>query len=119
MIRIFSLLSLLAPAGSAMAGAPEIVDAKVQKSGMNWRIEVTLKHDDTGWDHYADGWDVEDADGNVLGQRDLLHPHVDEQPFTRSLGNLMLPDGTREVFIRTRCSVDGWSADAVRVELSP
>lgn len=119
MIRTLVLLSLLTGATTAWAGAPEIVNAKVTKQGMNWRIEVTLRHDDTGWDHYADGWEVLDAQGNVLGYRELMHPHVDEQPFTRSLSNLMLPDGTRELFIRTHCSVKGWSSDTMRVELSP
>ena len=42
-------------------------------------------HPDTGWDDYADGWRVLDMDGNELGMRVLHHPHVDEQPFTRSL----------------------------------
>ena len=95
------------------------MDAKVQKYGMNWRVDVTLRHEDTGWDHYADGWDVLDADGNVIGHRKLLHPHVDEQPFTRSLNNLVLPDGTREVYIRARCSKEGWASETYRVELSP
>jgi hypothetical protein len=49
----------------------------------------------------------------------LHHPHVNEQPFTRSLSNLDLPDGTREIFVKAHCSVDGWSSEAVRVELEP
>ncbi len=86
---------------------------------MDWRLDVTLEHPDTGWDHYADGWEILDAGGNRLGYRELVHPHVNEQPFTRSLGNVMLPDGTREVFIRARCSVDGWASEMFRVELQP
>lgn len=113
------LLALFLFATPALGGDPEIVNAKVEKSGMNWRVEVTIRHDDSGWDHYADGWDVLDANGKLLGHRELLHPHVDEQPFTRSLGNMMLPDGTREVFVRAHCSVTGWSNELSRVELSP
>ncbi len=71
------------------------------------RVSVTLAHPDTGWDHYADGWRVETEDGTVLGTRELLHPHVEEQPFTRSLTVNDLPDGP--LFIRAKCSVDGWS----------
>ncbi len=33
---------------------------------------------------YVDGWHVETAEGEILGTRILLHPHVGEQPFTRS-----------------------------------
>lgn len=66
-----------------------------------------LAHPDTGWDHYADGWRIEAEDGTVIGTRELLHPHVEEQPFTRSLTVDDLPDGL--LFIRGKCSVDGWS----------
>ncbi|QIE47584.1 hypothetical protein G5B38_13940 [Pseudohalocynthiibacter aestuariivivens] len=103
--------------GSGLADAPDITDVHVEKDGMGWRFHVSILHPDSGWDHYADGWEVLDADGNVLATRKLHHPHVDEQPFTRSLGNVMLPDGTREVFVRASCSVENWSGEptAVRV----
>ncbi len=99
------------------ADFPEIVKATAERSGMGWRINVTLRHPDTGWDHYADGWDVQDANGKIIGYRELMHPHVEEQPFTRSLVNVMPPDGTREVYIRARCSVDGWSSELVKLKL--
>jgi len=106
-------------AAPALAHEPEILDATATKSGMSWRIDVTLEHPDTGWDHYADGWEVLDADGNRLGYRLLHHPHVNEQPFTRSLTNLDLPDGTRTIYIRAHCSVDGWGDETYEVELDP
>lgn len=106
-------------AAPAWAEAPEIVKIAASKPGMGWRFEVTLRHPDTGWDHYADGWEVLDMDGNRLGYRKLHHPHVEEQPFTRSLRGVMIPDGTRKVMIRARCSRDGWSSNTVEVELSP
>ena len=90
-------------AGTASADAPLIEGAKFA----NGRFDVTLSHPDTGWDHYADGWRVEDASGAVLGLRVLGHPHVTEQPFTRSLKTGgPLP---AVVYIRSRCIVDGWS----------
>ena len=81
------------------------------------RVSVTLSHPDTGWDHYADGWEVLDADGNSLGVRTLLHPHVTEQPFTRSLSGVVVPEGAEVVFIRARCNVDGWSGQLFEVRL--
>ena len=74
-------------------------------------ISVTIQHPDTGWDHYADGWEVLDADGNRIGFRELAHPHVNEQPFTRSTSGVAIPNGATSVFIRTRCSVDGWDEE--------
>ncbi|WP_299845463.1 hypothetical protein [uncultured Roseovarius sp.] len=108
---------LMAPA--AWADGPTIIDVTIKKIGMVWRVDVTLEHGDTGWDHYADGWEVLDANGNRLAHRELMHPHVNEQPFTRALSGVVFPDGTREVFVRAKCSVDGWSGEKTRVELKP
>ena len=101
----------------AHADAPQVTDVRAQKEGMGWRIFVTLKHGDTGWDHYADAWEILDANGTVLATRTLHHPHVNEQPFTRSLGPVTLPDGTREVFVRAHCSLGATSKTPMRVDL--
>ncbi|WP_454276179.1 hypothetical protein [Roseovarius sp. MBR-154] len=119
MKQIVSCLGACCLATAVMAHEPAILDVQVEKSGMSWRVDVTIEHPDTGWDHYADGWEVLDANGNRLGHRILHHPHVDEQPFTRSLTNLNLPDGTREIFVKAHCSIEGWSSETVRVELEP
>ena len=104
--------ALVLAASTAAADAP-LVETITQSSG---RFSVTLSHPDTGWDHYADGWRVELADGTVLGTRELAHPHVNEQPFTRS-ARIMVPDGVTRVFIRARCNLDGWNADSVAFDL--
>ncbi len=92
----------------ALAEIPTIEGVSAHKSGTTWRFDVTLLHPDSGWDHYADGWRIEDADGNELGYRKLFHPHENEQPFTRSLSGVEIPNGTTSVFIRAHGSVDGW-----------
>ena len=109
-------LSLILFTG-ARADMPEILEATAHRGGMGWRIDVTLKHPDTGWDHYADGWEILDKNGKRLGYRELMHPHVEEQPFTRALVNVMLPDGTREIFIRASCSLAGMSSERFSVSL--
>ena len=92
------------------AADPVSIDRVVATAtGDTWRFDVTLSHPDTGWDHYADGWRVLDMNGNELGMRVLYHPHVEEQPFTRSLSGVVIPAGLREVQIEARCSVDGWT----------
>jgi len=82
-----------------------------------WRADVTLAHADSGWDHYADAWRVVDGAGTVLGTRELWHPHVDEQPFTRSLTGLEIPSSIRTVYIEAHDKVHGWSADRVAIDL--
>ncbi len=79
---------------------------------------MTLSHPDTGWDHYADGWEVLDAAGNSLGIRTLFHPHVTEQPFTRALSGVTIPEGAEFIYIRARCNVDGWSETLFEVPLN-
>ena len=115
MIRAASALFLLAT--PAFAGDVEITDAKARALGNAWSFDVTLLHADTGWEHYADAWRVVAPDGTVLGTRTLLHPHVNEQPFTRSLSGVEIPAGTAEVFIEAHDSVHGWAPDRFRIAL--
>ena len=99
-----SLILTVLPAIS-WAGETDVVDVKIERSsGNKYRINATLKHADTGWDHYANAWDVLDENGKVLGTRVLHHPHVDEQPFTRSL-SLIIPASVNAVTIRAHDSV--------------
>jgi hypothetical protein len=86
---------------AANAGEADVVDVKVRKTGANtYAFEVTVRHDDTGWKHYADKWEVVGPDGNVLGTRTLLHPHENEQPFTRSLSGVRIPASVKQVTVR-------------------
>jgi hypothetical protein len=109
----------LCGAGPAMAAPPEIVSATATSEGGTWRFDVTLRHPDTGWDHYTDAWEVLLPDGTSLGVRILDHPHVEEQPFTRSLSGIAIPAGTDHVLIRARCSVDGWAEARLQVAIAP
>lgn len=89
-----------------LAGEADVVAVKAAASGDRvYRFDVTLRHDDTGWDHYADRWEVLTPAGEVLGTRVLYHPHVDEQPFTRSLSGVEVPAGVQKVIIRAHDSV--------------
>ncbi|MGI9406777.1 MAG: hypothetical protein ACR2O4_10435 [Hyphomicrobiaceae bacterium] len=105
MRNFFTVLIVLAGSltliHAARAGSVEIVSAEARLTdGGSYNFSVTLKHGDTGWEHYADKWDVAAPDGTVLGERILYHPHVDEQPFTRSLSGVKIPDTVTEVTIR-------------------
>jgi len=106
------ILPLIAFAAPAFADAPVIEN--VAYSG--GRFDVTLSHGDTGWDDYADGWRIELEDGTILGTRVLAHPHVNEQPFTRSSG-ITVPDGVSEVFVRASTNVEGWAEATVPFSL--
>jgi hypothetical protein len=111
-------VALLILMGSAQAGEVDVVDASATQSGSGtWRFDVTLRHADEGWEHYADAWDVLAPDGTVLGTRILYHPHVEEQPFTRSLSGVAIPDGVDEVTIRAHDKVHGYGGKELRLQL--
>ena len=56
-----------------------MIEAVTARQAANsWRFDVTIRHPDTGWEHYADGWRVLDMQGNELGMRVLHHPHETE-----------------------------------------
>ncbi|MGG7567133.1 hypothetical protein ACQ5SO_13345 [Rhodovulum sp. DZ06] len=114
-MRLVLLLALLPL--PALAGEVEIVAAEAREGAGGWRFDVTLRHGDTGWDHYADAWRVLGPDGAVLGTRTLLHPHETEQPFTRALSGVRIPAGVSEVRIEARDSVHGWAPTTLTVAL--
>ena len=94
-------------AGAALADSAVVTKVDARKSGETWTFSVTLKHADTGWEHYADGWGVYLEDGTELGYRVLHHPHVNEQPFTRSLNGVKVPSDVDRVVIVPRDSKHG------------
>lgn len=116
-ILALAVLATAFSSSQSFAGEVEIVEASAKQNGDSWTFSVTLKHDDSGWDHYADLWQVMAPGGVVLGERELLHPHVDEQPFTRSLSGVRLPEDLTEVIIRARDSVHGFSTQEFKLLL--
>lgn len=103
------LLSLALPAGISLAGEADVLDVQIQRTATDtYRIDVTVQHADSGWDHYADRWEVLAPDGSLLGTRTLLHPHEHEQPFTRSLSGLAIPADIKTVTVQAHDSVHGY-----------
>lgn len=106
-------------ASNSYAGEVDVIDAKVTKSGNGlYHIAVTLKHADTGWDHYANRWEVLGEDGSLYATRTLHHPHVNEQPFTRSLSGIKIPNGVQQIIIRGHDSVHGYGGKEHKVEVA-
>lgn len=105
-------------AGLASANEVEVVQVRFEWQVNAWQVSTTLRHADSGWDHYADAWRVVDAEGEVLATRTLHHPHENEQPFTRSLGNVLVPPGVSTVFVEAHDKRHGWSGQRVRVDLN-
>ena len=116
LLRLFAALFAFAST-AGYTGDVEVVAVTFNKQGGTWSVDTTLRHADSGWNHYADAWRVVTVDGRVLGTRTLYHPHVEEQPFTRSLSGIAIPEGTAVVFVEAHDKVHGWSRQRVRVDL--
>jgi hypothetical protein len=50
--------------------------------------------------------------------RVLGHPHENEQPFTRSLSGVQIPNGTKQVQVQARDLPQGWNEDTTIVTLN-
>lgn len=84
----------------AFANEADVLNVSVkcnEKYECNFRVRV--EHKDKDWKHYANRWEILSLDGKLLAVRELAHPHVDEQPFTRSLTATIAPEH-KEVRVR-------------------
>jgi len=115
---VAGLVALALVSQGARAGEADVVDVEVEQTATGvYAFRVTLRHGDEGWEHYADRWDVVAPDGTVLASRILAHPHVNEQPFTRSLSGVAIDAGITEVLIRGHDSVHGEGGETLLVAL--
>ncbi len=106
-------------ASAAGAGEADVVAARVScNADRVCAFSVSVRHADTGWSHYADRYEILTPDGRVIATRVLRHPHVHEQPFTRSLAGVEIPVGVESVRVRARDSVDGYGGEVAAVALS-
>jgi len=102
----------------ALAGKADVLAAKAIKTGDSWQVSATIKHGDEGWKHYANSFQVLTMDGKVLGTRVLFHPHVDEQPFTRSLSGVKIPAEINKIRVRAGDLVHGFGGKETIIKLS-
>ena len=99
-IPLFLLFSASVSAQSLM-----ILNAHANlKTNQLYDIEVTIRHPDTGWDHYANEWIVVADDGKEIAKRTLYHPHVDEQPFTRYARDVVITADANKITITAKCN---------------
>ncbi len=110
----------------ALSGQPnaDVIFVQAIFNGESWTFSVTVSHPDQGWDDYSNGWDVVAPDGTVLKlnesdlfTRILLHPHENEQPFTRSQSGIIIPMGIDQVRVRAHDLVDGFGGQEIIVDL--
>ena len=116
-LLIMSALLFVLPL-TVNAGEADVLKVRAKcKVNNKCRFTVRVKHKDKGWNHYADRWEILSLDGEILATRVLAHPHVDEQPFTRSM-TVEIPPEHESVIVRAHDSEHGYGGKEVTVVLS-
>ena len=91
-----------------------IMGVSYERTGEDtYTMSATVRHDDAGWDDYANVIKFE-GESVQNGLRELLHPHVNEQPFTRSQSGVV---ASGEVRVSANDNVEGEDGTVVMLEL--
>lgn len=114
----YTLAATLMLTTAALAGKADVKKVEVNASGEgSYTFDVTIKSEDTGWDNYADRYEVLSPEGKILGTRELAHPHENEQPFTRSLRNVEIPSDIDTVTVRAHFNTADYDGETISVDL--
>jgi hypothetical protein len=79
-----------------------------------YSVSATVRHNDTGWDNYADAFEVK-GDNVQNGLRVLAHPHETEQPFTRSQSGVV---ASGLVWVEAKDNVEGVPGSKIYLDLA-
>ena len=115
---IVALFSLQVMAEKTKDYAEVVYVAAMQIEDGTWCFKTTVKHNDLGWEHFADAWEVTDLEGTQLSYREITHPHVNEQPFTRRLCEIKIPAEITKVIVRARNNTNGFGGQSIEVDLT-
>ncbi|UZD66766.1 hypothetical protein [Marinobacter sp. AN1] len=97
---------------------PDVVDVAVTEAGAGrYHFDVTLSSPYDSPERYADAFRVSTPEGKTLGVRKLLHHHANEQPFTRSLRDVAVPEGVSRVVVEGRDQQYGYGGETVEAAL--
>jgi hypothetical protein len=128
LIAVFLLASCAGPTATQQTATtdnsvvdekyPDVVEVEVVRAtNGTFRFDVTVSSPYDSPERYADAWRIMGSEGVVYGTRELLHDHAGEQPFTRSLIGVEIPDGVEFVTVEARDLINGWGGDTREVQL--
>lgn len=83
-----------------------------------YTVHATVRHADNGWDNYANIFQVVPVDDSSQvsnGVRELLHPHDNEQPFTRSQRGVQ---AVGQIRVEAADNVEGWGGSSIGLSLA-
>jgi hypothetical protein len=97
---------------------PNIINATYTVSSNSYRFDVTVSSEYDTPQRYADAYRIMDENGEVYGIRELAHDHAYEQPFTRSLSGVTIPNTIKTLIIEGRDQTYGWGGETFTINLS-
>lgn len=119
LVLVFAGVFAALVSGPAQAGEADVLSVTVAETGPRiYRFDVTVRHEDSGWDHYSDRWEILAPDGRVLATRKLLHPHESEQPFTRSQSGVRISSDIATVTVRAHDNVHDYGGAEQRIDMA-
>lgn len=108
-----SLSILMITSSLVFGGEADVLEVKIEKTNDGYlNVAATVQHDDDGWDHYADRWEILDMEGKILDKRILRHPHA-TAPFTRSILRARIPKGMEKIRVRAHDNVHEYGGKEV------
>ena len=117
-MKTFLILFLLLLQTSSYANKADVLSVKYHcNTNRICNFDVTIKHEDKGWKHYADAYEILTPDGKMIAKRVLYHPHVQEQPFTRNISDVAIPKEINRVIIRAHDSKHGYGGKEILLDL--
>jgi len=109
-ITIAAALTFGAPVKSVGAGKPNVVSPRIIMIGEpSNSFQVTVAHEDTGWEHYANRWEVIGPTRKFTATRILPHPHICQPHFIQSLYPVIIPASVTYVIGRVHDSNHDYS----------
>jgi hypothetical protein len=91
----------------------DVVSVQVTGGPDSYQFSVGVSSPDEGCDQYADWWEIITEEGGLIYRRILTHSHVDEQPFVRSGGPVVIQTDT-VVFLRAHMHPGGYGGSVMR-----
>jgi len=113
-----ALLSLLIFFSLSFANEADVLKAKATcNKNRICSFKVTIKHTDKNWNHYVNGYEILTLANKRLAKRTLHHPHINEQPFTRSISGVKIPINIDKVIVRAHDLIHGNGGKEVVLKL--
>lgn len=118
------VLALLLGVSGAQYNCCDVIALEAEPGADGWVISPYMLslYEITTTEHFCNRVEILSVLPNgtsvLLGKRDIENPHPREQPFTRSVGSVVLPEGTDTITAKARDSKYGFCGRSLNLTIS-